>query len=165
MDSESPECCPRFDPKPWDEKSFAWKEKRFIKDRVITFFYIPLTFGSVIQRMTAKVEAAGGEIPDWMCLSDHTSRWKMDLYLAVDREIPGAENVTLSGSFISRVYEGDFRETGTWGDDFRKFAERIGFLVNKLYMWYTTCPKCARKYGKNYVVFIAEGTGPSPGDS
>jgi len=23
-------------------------------------------------------------------------------------------------------------------------------------MWYTTCPKCAKKYGKNYVVIIAE---------
>jgi len=23
-------------------------------------------------------------------------------------------------------------------------------------MWYTTCPKCAKVYGKNYVVTIAE---------
>jgi hypothetical protein len=23
-------------------------------------------------------------------------------------------------------------------------------------MWYTTCPKCAQKYGKNYVVIIAQ---------
>jgi hypothetical protein len=23
-------------------------------------------------------------------------------------------------------------------------------------MWYTTCPKCAKKYGKNYVVILAE---------
>lgn len=165
MDSESSECCPRFDPEPWDEKSFVWKDKRFIRDRVTTFLFIPINFGSVIKRMNEKVQAAGADIPDWLCLSDHTSRWKMDLYLAVDREIPGAENVTLSGSYISRVYEGDFRETGNWGEDFRKYADRIGFLVEKLYMWYTTCPKCARKYGKNYVVFIAGGTNSSSDDS
>ncbi len=22
------------------------------------------------------------------------------------------------------------------------------------YMWYTTCPKCAKKYGKNHVVIL-----------
>ena len=28
--------------------------------------------------------------------------------------------------------------------------------VGKMYMWYTTCPGCAKKYGKNYVVIISE---------
>ena len=27
---------------------------------------------------------------------------------------------------------------------------------NKMYMWYTTCPKCAMKYGKNYVAVISQ---------
>jgi hypothetical protein len=26
-------------------------------------------------------------IPDYVCLSEHTSKWNMDVYLAVDREI------------------------------------------------------------------------------
>jgi hypothetical protein len=30
------------------------------------------------------------------------------------------------------------------------------FHLNKTYMWYTTCPKCAGKYGKNCVVVLAE---------
>jgi hypothetical protein len=30
------------------------------------------------------------------------------------------------------------------------------YKIKKWYMWYTTCPKCAKKYGKNYVVVIAE---------
>jgi hypothetical protein len=25
-----------------------------------------------------------------------------------------------------------------------------------MYMWYTTCPKCAKVYGKNYVVILAK---------
>jgi hypothetical protein len=28
--------------------------------------------------------------------------------------------------------------------------------LKKWYMWYTTCPKCAKKYGKNYVAILAE---------
>ena len=31
-----------------------------------------------------------------------------------------------------------------------------GRSSEKLYFWYTTCPKCAKVYGKNYVVLLAE---------
>jgi hypothetical protein len=80
----------------------------------------------------------------------------MDLYLAVDKEVPETENVTLSGKFLSKVYEGDFKETGKWCKDFESYAKGRGFEVKKWYMWYTTCPKCAKKYGKNYVAIVAE---------
>lgn len=30
---------------------------------------------------------------------------------------------------------------------------------DRLYVFYTTCPKCAREYGKNYVVILAEVKG------
>ena len=92
---------------------------------------------------------------DWLCLSDHTSKWNMDLYLAVDREIPDAENTTISGKFISKVYEGEFKDTGKWMKDFATFVKDKGLTMKKQYSWYTTCPKCAKKYGKNYVVLIA----------
>jgi len=149
-------CCPRFNPEPWDGKVFEWNEKKFIKDKVFTFMFIPMNFGGVMTRLMKKVEAAGAKTPDNICLSDHTSKWNMDLYLAVDKEIPDAENVTLSGKFLSKVYEGDFKETGKWGEDFKKFAESKNLEIKKWYMWYTTCPKCAKAYGKNYVVTIAE---------
>jgi hypothetical protein len=93
-------------------------------------------------------------MPDWLCLSDHTSKWNMDLYLAVDKEIAEAENISLSGQYLSKVYEGNYNETGKWMKDFESFVKNKGYEMGKLYMWYTTCPKCAKKYGKNYVVFI-----------
>jgi len=150
------ECCPKFDPQPWDEKIYEWKEKKFIKDKVYTFFYIPLNFGSVMTRIMKKVESAQVKTPDYLCLSEHTSMWKMDLYLAVDKEVPGAKNVILSGKFLSKVYEGPFKETGKWHKDFEKYAQEKNHLLKKIYMWYTTCPKCAKKYGKNYVVILGE---------
>ncbi len=106
------ECCPKFDPTPWMERVFEWENKRFIKDRVRTFFYVPLNFGKVITRLMHMTEKNGVQVPDWLCLSDHTSKWNMDLYLAVDKEVPGMENVQLSGKFLSKVYEGDFKNTG-----------------------------------------------------
>lgn len=150
------ECCPPFDPAPWDGKVGEWENKRFIRDRVKTFFFIPLTFAKVIISMNAKVEEAGATIPDRLCLSDHTSRWNMDLYLAVDREIPGAENVTLNGRYLTKVYEGPYGDTGKWCKDFESYAGKQNLAIRKWYMWYTTCPKCAKKYGKNYVVIVAQ---------
>ncbi|MCE5332022.1 MAG: hypothetical protein LLF95_07760 [Bacteroidales bacterium] len=98
------ECCPPFDPTPWDDQIFSWDQKPFIKDKVFTMFYMPVNFGSVMTRMNKLVEKANTQIPDWLCLSDHTSKWNMDLYLAVEKAIPGAENVLLNGTFYSRVY-------------------------------------------------------------
>ena len=46
----------------------------------------------------------------------------MDIYLPADKEVDGAENVTLSGKFLSKVYEGSLRETEKWCRDFG-FAE------------------------------------------
>jgi hypothetical protein len=149
-------CCPKFNPTPWDGKTFEWADKRFIKDKVFTLFYMPVNFGSVITRSSKKVDDVGGKISDGMVLSDHTSMWNMDLYLAVDKEIVGAENVSLSGKFISKVYEGDFKDTGIWMKEFEGYCKNKNLKVKKIYMWYTTCPKCAAKYGKNYVVIFGK---------
>lgn len=154
-DVQQSECCPKFDPAPWDDKVFEWSDKRFIKDKVFTMFYMPMNFGKVITRMNKKVEAAGAQIPGWLCLSDHTSKWNMDLYLAVDKEIPDAANVTLSGTVFCKVYQGPYKDTGKWCEDFQAVAKGRGLEIKKMYMWYTTCPKCAAKYGKNYVAIVA----------
>jgi hypothetical protein len=43
-----------------------------------------------MKRLDEKVRKASATMPDWLCLSDHTSKWNMDVYLAVDKEIEGA---------------------------------------------------------------------------
>lgn len=149
-------CCPRFNPEPWDGKTFEWNSKIFVKAKVFTLFFMPLNFGQVITKLMQKVQKAGVQTVDNLCLSDHTSKWNMDIYLATNREVPGAENVTLSGKFLSKVYQGDFKDTGKWCEDFKNYAKSQGAEIKKWYMWYTTCPKCAKVYGKNYTVILGQ---------
>ena len=149
-------CCPKFEPTSWDEKVIEWKDRKFIKSKVFTLFYIPLNFGGVMKKLDEKVRKGGGTIPDHLCLSDHTSKWNMDVYLAVDKEIPDVENIAVSGKFFSKVYEGPFKNTGQWCKDFEALARNKNLNVMKWFMWYTTCPKCAKKYGKNYVVILGK---------
>jgi hypothetical protein len=150
------ECCPEFVPGPWENTMHDWENKKFIKEKVFTLFHMPINFGGAMKKLNEKVEAAGASMPDSLCLSDHTSKWNMDLYLAVDKEIEGAENSSLSGKFFSKVYEGPFRETGKWCKDYENTVKTKGLNAGKWFMWYTTCPKCAKKYGKNYVVIISK---------
>jgi hypothetical protein len=149
-------CCPEFNPQNWDNKTHIWENKKFIKDTICTFFYMPLNFGSVMKRLDKIVTFANADIPDYLCLSEHISKWKMNVYLAVDKEIDTAENIQISGKFFSKVYEGAFNKTGEWCADFEQTAKAQNMTIKKMYMWYTTCPKCAKKYGKNYVVIISQ---------
>ncbi len=153
---EEKKCCPQFDPIPWDDKVFEWDKKQFIKDKVFTLFYMPMNFGAAMKRLDAKVRNANATMPDWLCLADHTSKWNMDVYLAVDKEIPDAENKILSGKYYSKVYEGPFKDTKKWCNDYEEKVKSKGLKITKWYMWYTTCPKCAKKYGKNYTVIIGQ---------
>ena len=155
-EKSEPICCPKLDPSLWEDKLLTWNDKKFVKASVFTMFYMPVNFGQVMRKLDNAVSAAGATIPDWLCLSDHTSKWNMDVYLAVDKEITGLQNVTLSGNFFCKVYEGSFSDTKKWCDDFQKSADTKGLKIDKWYMWYTTCPKCAKKYGKNYVAVVAK---------
>lgn len=96
------ECCPEFDPAPWDDKTFEWQNKRFVRDKVFTLFYMPINFGPVIKRVMSKVEQSNAATPSWICLSDHTSKWNMDIYVEVDKEVDDASNVTMSVPFLAK---------------------------------------------------------------
>ena len=115
-----------------------------------------MNFGYVMTKLIKRFDEVGVEVPDYLCLSDHTSRWKMDIYLETDRIIPGLNNTELTGKYFSKVYEGPFKNTGEWCKDYKEAAVSKGLTIKKWYMWYTVCPKCAKKYGKNYVVIIGE---------
>ena len=73
--TDSNPCCPKFDPGPWEEKTIAWENKRFVKDRVTSFFHIPLNFAAVMKRNVPAIEAAGA-LPENCCvLADENSLW------------------------------------------------------------------------------------------
>ncbi|MEN6578218.1 MAG: hydrolase [Phycisphaerales bacterium] len=150
------ECCPRFEPGSWDEKELNWKDRKFVKDRVRSFLHIPLNFGSVMVRNMQKIEAAGAKVDDAIVLSDENSLWGADVYISVGKEVPNSDNVTISGTFVSKVFEGPYQRVPKWIQETKSFVAARGKQIKKLFCYYTTCPKCAKKYGKNYVVILAQ---------
>jgi hypothetical protein len=150
------ECCPRFDPSPWDGREIAWDKRLFLKDRVRSFLHIPLNFGAVMKRSMAAIEAAGATSGELIVLSDENSLWGADVYISIAKEVPGARMATLSGTYLSKVFEGPYRNVRLWIAEMKSYVQGKGKTFKKLYFFYTTCPKCAKKYGKNYVVILAQ---------
>ena len=149
-------CCPRFDPEPWDQNQLTWEGKRFVKDRVRSFLHIPLNFGSVMKRNVALIEAADAKPAEMIVLADENSLWGSDVYIDVTKDVPDAQMAALSGTFLTRVFEGPYKNVGKWAKQMKQHVESGGGQLRKLYFYYTTCPKCAKEYGKNYVVLLAQ---------
>jgi predicted nucleic-acid-binding Zn-ribbon protein len=153
-------CCPKFNPKPWDEKNIKWEGKHFIQDEVKQFMHMPLPgqMDKVIKRMDKAAREAGAAVPveDFLLLAYDPSPWKSEMYMAVTKEVPDAKNVRLTGNYISKVFDGDYNEVPIWIKEFEQYLGNLGEKAKKYYFYYTICPKCAKKYGHNYVVAIAE---------
>ncbi len=149
-------CCLKFNPEPWDEKEITRENKLFLKDHVVSAFRIPLNFGQVMTRNMKKIKAAAALAAEPIILSDEKSLWGADVYIAVSKEVPGAEMIKISGTFLSKVFEGSFQNIGKWIKEMETFVKTKGQVSKKVYFFYTTCPKCAKFYGKNYVVILAQ---------
>ncbi len=150
------ECCPRFDPRPWNETELTWTNKRFVRDRVTSFLHIPLNFGAVMKRNVGAIHAASAFPEPVVILTDENSLWGADVYIEVTSDIPGANMATISGTFLSKVFEGPYRNVRQWITEMKNYVQGKGKNIHKLYFFYTTCPKCAKKYGKNYVAILAQ---------
>jgi len=148
-------CCPRFDPEPWDEKEVILQDRLFVKDHVRSFLHIPLNFGKVMVRNMERIKEADALAPDLLLLSDEKSLWGSDLYIAVTKEVPGAEMATVSGTFLTKAFEGPYKNAGKWVKEMKAYVSSKGKEIKKMYLFYTTCPACAKVYGKNYTVVLA----------
>lgn len=153
-------CCPEFDPSRWDYKRHEWKDKLFLKDTVPQLFHIPLpgTYGKAITRMWTEATEAGAapELKDFILLAHDPSPFKSELFLSITKEVPGKENVRLSGSYISRVFDGPYNHVPQYIKETDLYLASLNLVARKYYFYYAYCPNCSKKYGHNYIVALAE---------
>jgi hypothetical protein len=149
-------CCEPFDPAPWEDKVITWNNKLFAKDHVTSFLHIPLNFGAKMVKNTKLIESAGAQAPHQLMLTDENSLWGADIYIDVAKDVSGAEMATISGTFLTKVFEGPYKDAGKWAKEMEEYVKNQGKELKKMYFFYTTCPKCAKAYGKNYVVLLAQ---------
>lgn len=155
-DNRETGCCAPLDAARWDGRRVTWQDKPFVRDHIKAFLRVPLNFGAVMARDHAAIEAAEAYPEEPLWLSDEVSPWGSDVYLAVDRDVPGVRMEKLSGTFLTKVFEGPYRDVGKWMRAMEDDVRGQGEGVEKIYFFYATCPKCAKRLGKNQVVLFAK---------
>jgi hypothetical protein len=113
--------------------------------------------GTVYPQTTDAINAADAfDMDQVIVLSYETSAWRAEHFFSVTKEVPGQEMVRITGDFITKVFEGPYKNAPIWEKELKAFVKNRGKQIKKTYFFYTTCPKCAKYYGKNYVVGVAE---------
>ncbi len=150
-------CCPKFNPDGWNDQELHFRDKHFLRAETRSALHIPINMGSVFNRVNTHVEESGGwDDENMIVLSRDLSAFKAEHYFSLDRDVPEEEMATLSGDFITRVFEGPYREIKGWHAIMEDMVRAQGKDPGRIYFFYTTCPRCAKHYGKNYVVGLAE---------
>lgn len=163
MNNNNNDCCPKFNPEKWDKKIFKWNNKHFIKETIPTFFHIPFPpmIGKSITKMMSlatdsnKIDSKKDEI---LILFQDPSAFKSNIYLSVTGNVPGANNINVSGTFVARVYDGPYNAIPKFIQDMNKYLEKEGKKIAKdseYYVHYSYCPQCEKKYGHNYMILFA----------
>lgn len=154
-------CCPKFNPEKWDQKTFNWENKTFIKETIPAFFHIPFfpMIGQKITKMCQMSEAAKTvetDIKDVLMLFHDPSAFKSEIYLSVTGTVPNANNENISGTFVAKVYAGAYRDVPKFIKEMNEYLEAQGKKAKDYYIHYAYCPKCAKKYGNNYMIIFAQ---------
>jgi len=117
---------------------------------------MPLNFGQKVVKNLKLIEEASAKAPHQLMLTDENSLWGADIYIDVAQDVPGAQMAKISGTFMTKVFEGPYKNAPQWAKEMEGYVKSQGKELKKMYFSYTTCPKCAKSYGKNYVVIFAQ---------
>jgi hypothetical protein len=146
-------CCPKFNPEGWDDQDLHFENMRFVQADTLAVAHIPVNMGKVFTRVQNHITDADAQLPEgYLVLSKDVTAFRGEHLFAVSRDVPGEKMITLSGDFITRVFEGPYRRAKDWYDEMQQLARDRGKTPKDVYFFYTTCPKCAKAYGQNYVI-------------
>ena len=161
MNKENHECCPEFIPEKWDSKTFDWKNKHFLKETIPLLFHIPYPpmIRKKILKMCKIAEESKTVLPhkeDVLVLFTDPHPFKSEIYMSVTEPVQNANSVDISGTFITKVFDGPYNAIPKCIKEMDNYLASVGKKANKYYVHYAYCPKCAKESGHNYMILFTE---------
>lgn len=155
------ECCPKFNPEKWNNKTHKWKDKLFLKETIPTFFHMPFPpmIGKKIVKMMKIAErekAIDKDKQNVLVLFHDPSAFKSEIYLSITKNISNENVSKISGTFVSKVFDGAFNAVPKFIKEMDGYLKKQNKKAKDYYVHYAYCPKCAKKYGHNYMILFAE---------
>ena len=96
------------------------------------------------------------DISDALVLFHDPSPFRSEIYYSVAQEVSGANNTSLSGTYFAGVFEGPYNSVPKHMKAMDKHLASQNLKAKDYYVHYAYCPKCARKFGHNYMILFAE---------
>lgn len=150
-------CCPVFHPEAWDNQIFDFSDYVFIKEHSLSFMHIPLNLGAAMTRAQKAIDQAHQGYPDrYLILSKDLSPWKTEHFFLVKGPVEDYELKKIKGNYLAKVYDGPFKDITQWIKAYMDETHGMHLNVETFFMFYTTCPACAKTYGHNYVVILGK---------
>ena len=160
MKTQDQECCPVFDVEKWDDKTLTWDQKLFIKESIPTLFHMPFPpmITKKMKLMCDLVERADADLPDItdaLVLFHDPSAFRSEIFYSVSKEVTGANNTNISGTFEARVFDGPYNAIPKYIREMNKSLSEKNLKALDYYVHYAYCPECAKKFGHNYMILFA----------
>lgn len=148
-------CCPKFHPEKWDRKQFDFSDLYFVKANSNSFMHVPLNLGTVMTEVQKRIDRDNAQ-PDhsYLILSKDLSSFESTHYFNVTDNMHSMPLEKVKGIFNARVFEGKFNQIPKWMSEVETERKTKGLSTKEHYVFYTTCPKCAKVYGHNYIVIF-----------
>jgi hypothetical protein len=161
MKTQDSECCPVFDVEKWDDKTLKWDRKLFIKESIPTLFHTPFPpmITKKMRKMCDLVERSDADLPDitdTLVLFHDPSAFRSEIYYSVSKEVTGANNTNISGTFEAKVFDGPYNAIPKFFKEMEEHLAVKGQKPDDYYVHYAYCPNCAEKFGHNYMILFAE---------
>lgn len=83
------------------------------------------------------------------------SAFRSEIYLSVAGAVPQANNANITGTFIAKVFAGAYNDIPKFIKEMEIYLAGQGKQAKDYYVHYAYCPKCAKKYGDNYMILFA----------
>lgn len=150
-------CCPVFHPEMYDNQVFDLSDYNFIQVSTLSFMYMPLNMDKVFTRTMEAINLNKQAYDDrYLILSKDINPFKCNHYFLVKGDVEGYETHKIKGQFYTKVYDGEFKQISSWIKDFENQLKAKNSSLKDMYVFYTTCPNCAKVYGHNYVVLFGK---------
>lgn len=156
--SDDEPCCAPFDPAPFEDTVHAWHDRLFATAIILAVAHVPVGMTAAVTRLFRLAEAAGAIPPagDQLMLMHDPSPWRTELLVAVTKDVPGAAMERISGTFFTKVFDGPYRDVPKWIEATEATVAERGERAQRYFLRYAYCPKCVRKYGRNFCVVYAQ---------
>lgn len=153
------ECnCPSvFEKKIYDDQEQDWQDKAFLATPLFLFYHIPLFYSQALKRLHEITKSRGLRVREGGLILQQDASWFGRILLEV---APVADQPLVrfeSARIISAVWEGPWSQSGIAINNLRQKAKRRGDRVEKVFIWYASCPKCVERNGYRTVIFAELG--------